>query len=84
MLEFDKSTQFKRNTFSYRTHKNGNVVIYWNELQAAILRGRSAEKFLAKVEWAQEQEAQLLMAKATGNFKRGNERQDGPKSDYHK
>ena len=78
----DGSNQLQRNTFSYRTHKNGNVVIYWNELQAAILRGRSAEKFLAKVEYAEEQEAQLLMAKVTGNFKRGNERHDGPKS-YH-
>lgn len=80
----DGSNQLQHNTFSYRTHKNGNVVIYWNALQAAVLRGRSAEKFLAKIEWAQEQEAQLLMAKATGNFKRGNERQDGPKSYYNK
>lgn len=78
------SNQLQRTIFSYRTHKNGNVVIYWNALQAAILRGRSAEKFLAKIECAQEQEAQLLMAKATGNFKRGNERQDGPKSDCSK
>ncbi|GAK56763.1 hypothetical protein U27_03727 [Candidatus Vecturithrix granuli] len=80
----DGSNQLQRTIFSYRTHKNGNVVIYWNALQSAILRGRSAEKFLVKVECAQEQEAQLLMAKVTGDFKRGNERYDSPKSHYNK
>lgn len=75
MARIDKHHQLAQEPFWYRVNKeNTTVTIYWNDLQAAILRGRSAEKFLAKVEYAEEQEAQLLMAKVTGNFKRGNER----------
>jgi hypothetical protein len=39
-----------------------------------ILKGNSAQKFLQDVIGANEREAQLLMARITGNFKRGNER----------
>lgn len=39
------------------------------------LRGKDADRFLAKVVGADDQTAQMVMAKVTGNFKRGNERQ---------
>lgn len=39
-----------------------------------ILKGKESEKFLAKISKADSMEAQLLMAKITGNFKHGNER----------
>jgi len=39
---------------------------------AAVLRGWKAREFLAAVET---QDPQLLMAKLTGNYKHGNERQ---------
>jgi hypothetical protein len=38
------------------------------------LAGVPAERFLREVEGADEEAEQLLMARATGNFKRGNER----------
>lgn len=38
------------------------------------LRGKDADRFLAKVVDADDQTAQMAMAKVTGNFKRGNER----------
>jgi hypothetical protein len=57
--------------FSYVQHKNGEVVIFHHGRQAAVLRGRAAERFLAKLNAGDEQE---LMAKATGDYKRGNER----------
>ncbi|QWI77732.1 ABC transporter ATP-binding protein [Bacillus mycoides] len=39
-----------------------------------ILKGNDAEKFLNKINRASnEKEKQLIMAKITGNFKRGNE-----------
>lgn len=39
-----------------------------------ILKGKESEKFLSKVSKANTIEAQLIMAKITGNFKRGNEK----------
>lgn len=60
--------------FSYRTNKDGKVFLYWYGKQVKILKGNQARKFVADVERADEQRAQLLMARATGNFKRGNER----------
>ncbi len=39
-----------------------------------ILKEQSAKKFLAKVNGADQRQAQLVMAKITGNFKHGNER----------
>lgn len=51
--------------------KSGEVVISHHGRQATILRGKSAEKFLSRLESTNEQE---LMARVTGNYKRGNER----------
>ncbi len=39
-----------------------------------ILKGKESEKFLAKIANADGFEAQLIMAKITGNFKHGNEK----------
>ena len=60
--------------FSYRTRKDGTVAIYWNNRPATVLTGRLAERFLDAAPAASHEECQLLMARATGNFKRGNER----------
>ncbi|MBO1582426.1 hypothetical protein [Bacillus sp. XF8] len=61
--------------FSYRTNKNNIVFIKYYGKQIMILKGKEAEKFLSKVHQTDnEKERQLIMAKITGNFKRGNER----------
>jgi hypothetical protein len=60
--------------FDYRKYKNGNVSISWKNKEVMILKGTNAEKFLASVENADELDAQMAMAKITGNFKHGNER----------
>jgi hypothetical protein len=62
------------NDFSYKATKSGKVFISWRGKQVKILAGKEAEKFLALAVGADESEAQLLMAKRSGNFKRGNER----------
>lgn len=61
--------------FSFRTYKNGSVSVFYKEREVTILKGKNAENFLSKVESAEDLEAQMVMAKITGNFKRGNERQ---------
>ena len=60
--------------FSYRSRRDGTVSIFWNNQAATVLAGKLAERFLAAAPDADDAELQLLMAKATGNFKRGNER----------
>jgi len=62
-------------TFSYQMTKSGKVFLFWNGKRIKILDGSAAQKLLAKIEGLNEEDAQLLMAKETGNFKRGNERQ---------
>lgn len=57
--------------FSFQVRKNGDVVISHHDRAATVLRGDSATKFLALVKTS---DPQQLMAKITGNYKRGNER----------
>jgi hypothetical protein len=60
--------------FSYRPRKDGSVAIFWRNRPARVLTGMLAARFLEAAPTASEDERQLLMARATGNFKRGNER----------
>ncbi|WP_223628322.1 hypothetical protein [Microbacterium sp. EST19A] len=48
-----------------------DVVIRHHGKTATTLRGASAQEFLAQVEHG---DPQLLMARVTGNYRRGNER----------
>ena len=64
----------KERPFSYRPRRDGTVEILWKGRHASTLAGKIAERFLEVAPTEDEQGQQLLMAKATGNFKRGNER----------
>jgi hypothetical protein len=58
--------------FSWTRRKNGDVVIEHHGRRAAVLRGRKAEDFVDDVAVGNDQD---VMARATGNYKRGNERE---------
>ncbi|MDN3021107.1 hypothetical protein [Streptomyces sp. S.PB5] len=58
--------------FRYETHSSGTVHITHHDRPATTLNGPRAEQFLAEVESAPD--PQLVMARWTGNYKRGNER----------
>ncbi len=58
--------------FEWTRRKGGDVVITHDGRAATVLRGPKAERFVADVAQQDEQE---LMARVTGNYKRGNERQ---------
>lgn len=60
--------------FSYRARKNGAVEILRHGKVVSTLRGSDAADFLSEVETSDVGEAQQLMARVTGNYKRGNER----------
>jgi hypothetical protein len=57
--------------FEYEARRSGDVVITHHGRVATVLRGRRAEAFLVDVAAGDPQE---LMARATGNYRRGNER----------
>lgn len=75
MSEVDQRNLFDELVFSYRASKEGKVFISWYGKHVMTLKGKAAERFLARVEGLEQRAAQLVMAKLTGNFKRGNERQ---------
>lgn len=58
------------NGFAYDV-RGEDVVITHHGRRAAVLRGSRAADFLAEVESG---DPQLLMARLTGNYRRGNER----------
>lgn len=57
--------------FSYEARKNGEVVVRHHGRVATVLRGHKAQDFLDAVD---DGDPQDLMARVTGNYKRGNER----------
>jgi hypothetical protein len=57
--------------FEFSRRKGGEVVIFHHGRPAATLRGDRAERFLLAVSSG---DPQQVMARATGNYKRGNER----------
>lgn len=71
----DKRNRLDLEMFSYRKNKNNRVFIEYYGKQIMILKEKEARAFLNKIQLANnEKERQLIMAKITGNFKRGNER----------
>ena len=60
--------------FTFHASKDQKVFVYWRGTQAKVLKGEEAQKFILKMAGLDKRAAQLVMAKITGNFKRGNER----------
>ncbi len=60
--------------FTTEHRKNGDLVIRHHGRTASTLRGRAAERLRVKLDRASDDEAQHLLARATGNYRRGNER----------
>jgi len=70
----DKRNILDEEIFSYRINKDKKVFISYEGKQVTILSGSKAEKFITDIAEADRKDAQLIMAKVTGNFKRGNEK----------
>ena len=74
MTKIDKRNVLDDEVFTYQVSKDEKVFIYWHDKQVKILNGKEARRFINKIADLNHKEVQLVMAKATGNFKRGNER----------
>lgn len=57
--------------FAYVRRASGEVVITHHGRRAATLRGAAADAFLLRLDT---DDPQAVMARATGNYRRGNER----------
>ncbi|MGI8669201.1 MAG: hypothetical protein ACR2J3_05040 [Aridibacter sp.] len=75
MVNQNSQNALEQEPFSFRQYKNGKISIYWNDREVMFLTGKKADKFFSQMEDASDIEAQMIMAKITGNFKRGNERE---------
>lgn len=56
--------------FAWTSTKDGRVLLSFEGRQVVTLTGKKAELFLERIAGVDSRRAQLLMAKATGNFKR--------------
>jgi hypothetical protein len=74
MGDADKRGKLAEEFFSYQETKDGRVLLYWYGKLVKTLVGKEAEKFRTRIDGLDGQEAQLVLAKFTGSFKRGNER----------
>ena len=61
--------------FDWSQRDNGDVVITHRGKVATVLRGRKASEFTDEADGCGHDDTQELMARLTGNYKRGNERQ---------
>lgn len=70
----DKRGKLDEEVFSYQITKGNKVFISWYGKVVTTLSGSKAESFIADIKDAGDKDAQLIMARVTGNFKRGNEK----------
>lgn len=70
----DKRGRLAEEPFAYRATKDGQVFISWQGRPILTLKRPNARRFLARIADLDEAGVQLALAKATGNFKHGNER----------
>jgi len=64
----------KLNIFSYKITKETKAMIYYNSKLILVYSGKKGENFAKKIKNLSPENQQLMLAKITGNFKRGNEK----------
>ena len=75
MSDIDKRNRLSEEPFTYRITKKGTVV-YYKGKQIKFLKDREALRLIERINEVEDNitELQLLLAKITGYFKRGNEK----------
>lgn len=69
-----RSVGLDDNPFDWRATKDGQLLVSRGGRVVTVLRGRAAAALAAKLDHADPDAAQQLLARATGNYRRGNER----------
>jgi hypothetical protein len=73
-MPIDQHGALEEQPFSYKAHSDGKLFVYYEGKHVRTYPDPQASKMLKQLEKASPEQQQLLLAKATGNFKRGNER----------
>ena len=74
-MPIDARSRLDDDPFSHRTTKSGQVLVSHGGRRVAVVGGEKAHRLVARLAAAgSEEERQLLLAKATGNYRHGNER----------
>ena len=75
MSEIDKRNRLGEEPFAYQIMKSGTVAINYRGKQIKVVKDKEAERLIKRIKAVENNilEVQLLLAKITGNFKRGNE-----------
>lgn len=74
IIEDKRNILREEQPFSYRKTKEQKALIFWNNKQVMIIKGKSFKKLEQKEQSGDDYEMQLFLAKLTGNFKHGNEK----------
>lgn len=76
MSGIDKRNRLNEEPFTFQTTKKGTLLIFYNGRQIKMVKDKEAEALISKIKKVEDNitEVQLLLAKITGNFKRGNEK----------
>jgi hypothetical protein len=70
----DARNRFDQNVFTHRITGDGKVLISWQGRVVTTVAGANARKLIEQLDCSDRRETQHLLARATGNFKHGNER----------
>lgn len=75
-MPVDARGKLTERPFSYRVTRDGTVIMSWAGRVVKTVAGKPAERLAAQLAAADDDQAQLLLAKATGQFKHGTEPRD--------
>ena len=67
---------FDAEPFVWQVAADSKVLVSRGGRQVVVVAGARGAKLAAQLETADEEQAQQLLARATGNYKRGNEKRD--------
>jgi hypothetical protein len=74
MPDLDKRNRLEEMPYSCKACADGKLLIYWQGKLVKTLTGQSALKVMASIEGVDDVQVQLVLARATGHFKHGNEK----------
>lgn len=72
-MAVDRRGKLAERPFSYRVTRDGAVIMSWGGRVVKTVAGKAAGKLAAQLAAADDDQVQLLLAKATGQFKHGTE-----------
>lgn len=55
--------------YSYKLGKEGKIIIYYYDKQVKVISGKKSKSLIEKLDWANEDEEQIILAKISGNLK---------------